>query len=618
MTEPKNEPVQEALTDKQAKTEEKAKSKTARIPYDSLTLCAVAAELRRLIVGGQIQDIRQPNQNEVLLGIRSQNRNLLLALSADAQFARVHLTSTRRSNAPVPPNFCMILRKHLEDGWIRTVRQRDFDRILEIEVGARDLDNTETPVVTLIAELMGKHSNLILVSAEGKILDSARRITHRINRVRETLPGLVYKPPPAQEGRVDPFAPDAATFLAKELGSQTDMAAPELARLLLDLYSGLSPFLAAELGARLTMSDNATTSALPISPAHIASVWDSVFGAAAREKFAPVLVSDEHGLPVGAYPFPLQQIAETLQQSVESLNFALDDAFTGTVERAGMQAVTGELRGRIASELKRAERQLQSIAHTLAESERAEEHKQAGELVLANLWRIEPGIESVTVQDYYLPEMPDRVLALNPRLSPQENADVFFARYRKARDSREKETERGLLIEAKAVRLRNALTELDRLGTKEAVASLRTELLAVGLLRVNDDAHPEEGKSGAPDFEGHKIKRFSTPEGYEIFVGETATANDFLTTRVASPNDLWLHVRAAASSHVVIRTQGKPDRVPRTVLQRAAELCAQHSAQKHSSLVSVDYTLKKYVRKPRAAAAGGADYQKESTIDVTP
>ena len=618
MTAPENQPVQEAPTDHQAAAEGKAKGKSARIPYDSLTLCAVAAELRRLLVGGQIQDIRQPNQNEVLLGIRSQNRNLLLALSADAQFARVHLTTTRRPNAPVPPNFCMILRKHLEDGWIRAVRQRDFDRILEIEVGARDQEDIETPIVTLIAELMGKHSNLILISAEGKILDSARRITHRINRVRETLPGLVYQSPPAQEGRVDPFAADAAAFLAKELGSQTDIAAPELTRLLSDSYSGLSPFLAAELTARLTLPASDTSGAVPILPAHIASVWDAVFGAAAREEFAPVLVSDERGLPVGAYPFPLKQISEALQQSAESLNFALDDAFTGTVERAGMQTVTGELRGRIAGELKRAERQLQSIAHTLAESERAEEHKQAGELVLANLWRIEPGVESVIVQDYYLPEMPDRILTLNPRLSPQENADAFFARYRKARDSREKETERGGVIGGKVVRLRNALTELDRLGTKEAVASLRTQLLATGLLRVNDDAHPDDGKSGVPDFEGHKIKRFSTPEGYEIFVGETATANDFLTTRVASPNDLWLHVRAAASSHVVIRTQGKPDRVPRTVLQRAAELCAQHSAQKHSSLVSVDYTLKKYVRKPRAAAAGGADYQKESTIDVTP
>ena len=196
--------------------------KTVKIPFDSLTLRAVVGELRDRLLGGQIQDVRQPEPLELQLGIRSQNRNFLLLLSADAQFARAHLTRARKPNAPSPPTFCMMLRKHIENAVITDIRQRGFDRILEITIGRHD---EELPRFTLIAELMGKHSNVILVNAEGTILDSMKRVSHRINRVRETLPGLPYQSPPEQSDRVSPFEPDSLAFLEKELGSE---AAPEV------------------------------------------------------------------------------------------------------------------------------------------------------------------------------------------------------------------------------------------------------------------------------------------------------------------------------------------------------------------------------------------------------
>ena len=155
--------------------------------------------------------------------------------------------------------------------------------------------------------------------------------------------------------------------------------------------------------------------------------------------------------------------------------------------------------------------------------------------------------------------------------------------------------------------------------TVEEVRHLRAELLAEGLLRETGEERDERDAGHAgPDFQGHKIRRFTTPEGYEIYFGETATANDFLTTRLAAPDDIWLHVRAATGSHVVIRAKGHPKSVPRSVLEQAALLCARHSAQKHSSLVAVDYTLRKYVRKPRGAAPGLVQIQQEKTLHVTP
>jgi predicted ribosome quality control (RQC) complex YloA/Tae2 family protein len=603
-------------------------------PFDSMTLRVVVAELRQALVGGQIQDVRQPSREEVVLGIRSHGRNLLLALSADARYARVHLTGTRPANAPTPPNFCMTLRKHLENGRIREVRQRDFDRVFELEVafppnrdrgsrdnpeadspgrenGAHGGDEEAPPPVTLIAELMGKHSNLILVNSEGKILDAAKRISHRINRVRETLPGLAYQPPPEQPDRIDPFLPGAVEKIVRELPLLALTEPRPLADAIMQIFAGFSPFLANEVARRAL--------AEPAGPAQgLRAAWVALFGAAQAGRYMPIELRAEGGAPYGAYPFPLTQVVAALQHPVPELNAALDESFRAVIVQSRFEAAFDDLRGRIERELKWLGRQREAVRRALEEAERAEIHKQSGELILANLWQIAPGAAQVQVQDYYEPELPMRTIELDPRRTPQENAELCFSRYRKARGSRDKEMERGAQVEADLTRLTAARAELEQLGTVEAILSLRDELIKRKLLRPSEE-HAEGGRANAgPDFQGHKIRRFTTPEGYEIYVGETATANDFLTTRIASPNDVWVHVRAAASSHVVIRTHGRPDQVPRSVIQRAAQLCAQHSAQKHSSLVSVDFTLKKFVRKPRGSAPGAADYEKETTIEVTP
>lgn len=582
-----------------------------KVPYDSLTLRAVTWELAQRLVGGQIQEVRQPSQTDLLLGIRSQARSYLLLFSADAQFARVHLTGVKQPNPPTPPNFCMTVRKHCMDARVLGVCQRESDRILEMQIGVYE-EGEERHDVTLIGELMGKHSNLILVDAEGRILDAAKRISHRINRVRETLPGLIYQPPPEQPDRIDPFLPNALQKITRELDAIPPGSAKATADALQQIFAGMSPFLALEIGTRAAAKEPEMG-----REAALRTAWESTLGAAAREAYAPVQIRDEHGKPLAAYPFSTFQVAPERQKPTQELNAALDEAYSALIARSRREAVQGELRGKIDREITRLEKLLAGVFRALEEAERAEEYRHQGELILANLWRIQPGDASVTVQDYFDLTFPDKEITLDPTQSPQANAEVHFRRYRKARESRQKEEERGVRIEADLARLRQAAEELPRLTLLEAVKTLREDLLRAGLIKDKEPLEGEERHAG-PDFQGHKIRRYTSPEGFEIYVGESSTANDFLTTRIASPNDLWLHVRAAASAHVVIRTHGKPDQVPRSVLMHAAVLCALHSPQKHSSLVSVDYTLKKWVRKPRGSAPGAADYQKEVTLEVTP
>ena len=606
-----------------------SKSEIEKIPFDSLTVRAVVSELQARLAGGQIQDIRQPSATELQLGIRSAGKNYLVLLSIDARFARLHFTDARKPNPPTPPAFCALLRKRLENGIVREVRQVGFDRIVAFTIETRPETETRseneddalptlnaqppTPVFyTLLGEFMGKHSNLILLRDDGRIVDAMKRVSHRINRLRETLPGLPYVSPPDQSDKFDPFAPDAVEAAAELL---TDVDAGAIAEELLADYAGMSPFLAREIAAR-TVADSDLDAGLR-------RAWKAIFGAAADERFDPVYVPPRKGFLPATYPFPTVQLPSNAQESVASLNFALDDAFKIQIEMAQFTAQLNDLRSRIDREIKNLIKREQSQERTIAESERAEEHKQSGELILANIWKIRPGDAEVAVQDYFDPELREKILPLDPTRTPQENAEACFKRYRKARESANMARTQKAQTESALTKLAEAKRKADYWQgdpslTVAPIQRLRAELTDSGLLRGEATEPENDPKAPKPlDFQGFKIRRYFM-DGYEILAGESATANDFLTTRLATPNDVWLHVRAAPSAHVVIRTRGKGLAIPRSVLEFAALQCALHSGQKHATLVAVDYTLKKYVRKPRGAAPGGADYERETTLHIEP
>ncbi len=589
-----------------------------RVPYDSLTLRCASQEIARRIVGGQVQHVAQPAQADLVLTVRSGGANHLLTLSCDARYARAHLTSVKRPNPPAPPAFCMLCRKYLENGFVREVRQRGFDRILDITV-----EGPGGTWHTLVAELMGKHSNLILVAESGAILDAAKRITRRMSRFREVLPGQPYIAPPAQEGLRDPFA--ATQEELREVGSRWSDDLEAGAARLMRQYAGLSPFLAAELAARAqalgrVTGDGGRTDYGSVhrhpSPLMV-EAWEEIFGAAKAGEWMPVLIRDDRAQPVGAYPFPTVQFPPEAQHARDSLNTALDHYYSVALPRAALDAAQHDLLTTIDRAMKSRETKRESLRRSLEEAGRAEEHRKTGELLLANLHRIQPEADSVVVEDVYEPGAPERVIPLDPLKSPQENAEVYFRRYRKVRDGVRIQQEQLAEAEEDLQALREARRRAEATGSVEELRKLKVELSTEGLIRGEAEA-PEEPKKWGRDFRGKKIRVFTTPEGWEIYLGENSEANDFLTGRVAAPNDLWFHVRAAASAHVVIRTRNNPGAVPRSVLERAAVLAAQHSPSKHAKIVPVDYTLKRYVRRPRGAPSGTVLYQNEKTLHVDP
>jgi predicted ribosome quality control (RQC) complex YloA/Tae2 family protein len=581
--------------------------------FDSLLLAAVRDELGGALVGGKVEKISQPDPLEVVLRVYHAGHKHDLLLSCDPHDARAHLTLARRENPPAPPPFCAALRRHLDGAWLDDVAlPLGFgERVLHLRFKAVD-----GAPYTLIAEIMGKHSNLILASGAGVILGAAKNIGRSLNRVRQTLPGLPYTPPPRQRGRRDPLAP-----LPEDMDWATDGAGggpltPEQAQeWLLATWSGVSPLLAQETVLRA--GDGPLT---PRSLHHALSVLLTVVRVG---DWQPRVWTDAAGRTLGAYPIPLLSVPPDLQHRRESVSVALDHAALSIIRRETLDQARESLLSALNRTRKHREREAEELEGGIRNAERAEEYRQTGDLLLSHQGQIARGQALVSVPDYYAPPLPGgeptlRFIALDPTLSVHENAERFYKRSRKAEASALTLRERRARALEEAALLAQAAREAEAASTAEEIAALRASLAgSLGGGAATDGADATgSSKAAAPDFEGHRVKTFRTLDGWEILVGENAAANDYLTTRLAAPSDIWLHVRAATSAHGLIRARNRPGSVSPAALQQAAEMVAARSESKHSSLIPVDYTLKKHVRKPRKSVPGSVTYQNEKTLFV--
>lgn len=569
--------------------------------YDGFVLAAIAAELRQTILRGRIQKIRQSSETDTLMEIRGVGHSYLLFISVDAKFPRIYLTAGPAASLPEPPNFCMLMRKYASGSLVTGVQQVGMDRILHIT-----LDSSEHGKMTLILEIMGKHSNLILVSSEGKVLGAAKHVGSSVSRYRQVLPGKDYIPPPG-EPKIDPRALDASSFdnlWQASFEDHPDVAAAK--QWLMNTFSGFGPFLASEISERATRDGQIDTSLLRSEILQLGDMFRT-------SSFEPVLVTDPRGAGLLVYPMPSVQYPPTQQHPRELVNEALDALFRSLITRT----VLDEERTQTLTAIRRAmasrKQTMKSIVRTVEESTKANRYKEVGEIVLGSLHAIEKGMKSATLPDFFDPEMREIEIELDEKLEPQANAERYFKRYRKARDAASTAEARRAHTESDLARLQSALEEAESAKTVEVLRSMRASLTSSGLLRQEVSHERQEG-----EFPGFRIRHITTPDGWEILYGENSTSNDYLTQKVARPNDVWLHARQITGAHVVVRMAGRKTGLPRPVLAQAAKIAAMNSDAKHSSLVPVDHTLRKFVHKPRGSAPGLVTYRNEKTIDVNP
>jgi predicted ribosome quality control (RQC) complex YloA/Tae2 family protein len=562
--------------------------------YDSFVAAAVAAEARESVLRAWVDAVYQPEERLVILGFYGRGGKTRWAFSSDARLPGVYRTERKRPNPAAAPAFCMLLRKYVEGARLAAVETLGFDRILRWQFERSD------GVTSLIAEIMGKHSNLILVDEAGEILGAVKAIPAHVSRARQVLPGLPYQPPPGTERR-DPRSLDRDTFLAMAAGEELTP------RWLMERVAGFGPFAAQEVFAR---------AGLPEGEA-IWAALDALMRDVRDARFQPTLLLSPAGSPDGFWAFPSRQRAPEAQRRAATMSAAVEPVYAASESGEAEVTLRRELRAAVRSALERAERQRRRVEEDLTGEARAEGWRIDGELLASNLHKLQRGDKGVEVVDYYDPDQRTRVIPLDAELSPQENVERLFRKHRKAIDAAAAALEQSEEVEGRYEALA-ALRDRVEHAAPEELPALREEIAARGLLREAAAGGSSSRRREVSEFPpGVRIRRTNV-DGWEILYGENATSNDYLTTRVARPDDLWLHVRAAASAHVVIRTGGRADRVPPQVLEQAARAAAAHSESKHAGLVPVDYVLRKHVRKPRRSAPGLVTYQNEKTLFISP
>ena len=562
------------------------------IPFDSLNLYAVLTECG-VLIGGRLQEIRQPTPLTIVLHLYAQRQEYRLLLSADPQFARLHLISRKLPNAPTPPPFCQSLRKHIEGALLRRITQVGFDRIVQLEF--------ETPegIFRLIAELMGKHSNLFLVHPSGVIQSALKWVSPRQSQLRPIRSGELYRLPPTRvEGLRNPLLMSEAEW--RDLWAQLQLEAEHDWSAHLE---GLSRFTAQELA--LIAQQEGLAGLLEWARCVREARWD-----------ARVVREPSSGRLLGAYPLPCRQFPPDWQHPRSSVNLAWEHAFAERIEWAEADALHNTLLPALNRALQARERVVEELRRALAESQHADRYRLFGELILAFGHGLPSGAQVLHAPDYTHPDAPLVEIPLDPEKSLAENAQRYFEKARRAREGQSGLRVRLQRFEAEIEAIRDAIQQLEAAGNRlEPLRTLLETARHHGWLR-EPPAEQRATRADKDPFEGHKVQVHLSPDGYQVLVGENAQANDFLLTRIARPDDWWLHVRTGVGAHVIIRTEGHPERVPHRTLEFAARLAAQHSADRHASVVEVDYTLRKYVRKPRNAPPGFALYTHEKTIAV--
>ncbi|MCM3610779.1 NFACT family protein [Planococcus sp. MERTA32b] len=542
--------------------------------FDGLFTKAMTSELQQL-VSGRISKVHQPNQLELLLHIRSQGSNHKLLISIHPSYSRIHLTKEANTNPSEPPMFCMLLRKHIEGGVITEISQHGMDRLIILKIKAKNEigDDIERE---LHVEMMGRHSNVILVDSERMmILDSLKHLPPSVNSFRTILPGQPYIFPPSQDKR-DPFTnTDALVNLdEKELVQQ---------------YAGFSPLTASELHHRLTAAGDKESAAKKFlddfrqknpSGYYVEQEGKSYFSATPLEHL------DSQGL------------------SFPNLGDLLDRMYYAKAERDRVKQQAGDLERWLQNEISKLKLKLKKLKKEQDQAEKRDLLQLNGELIMANLHRIQKGMKEIEVDNYYNEEKV--LIPLDPRKTPIENSQKFYSRYQKAKTALVKTQEQIEKTEDDIAYFETLMSQVQQAGISD-IEEIREELAEQGYMKAQKSK--KKKKPTKPS-----VEPYVSSTGIPISVGKNNKQNDYVTFKVASKSDTWLHTKDIPGSHVIIHD---PEPDEETILE-AATIAAYFSKARESSSVPVDYTEVRQVKKPNGAKPGFVIYFEQKTVFVTP
>ena len=571
------------------------------MPFDGIVTKCIVNELNGLLSGGRIDKVFQPEYDEVVMLIRSKGQNYRLVASANASYPRLHITSTTKENPQIAPVFCMLMRKHVQGGHLLDITFNDYERIITLNIESVN-EMGDLSVKSLVIEIMGKHSNIILLNSDGKIIDAVKHVDSDISSVREIMPARPYSLPPAQD-KISPEKVNVDTLFDNATQIKN------IETLLLSSIKGFSPYICREICSMADVSPKAQLDAISSFDSlktSLATVLKSIEAC----DFMPCIVYQDEAMykPVDFYCLPPKQYP--YYKEYELMSLALDEYYStkDTIERLSQKK--GDIVKLVKNCIDRCEKKLSIQQDKLRDVADRDKLQLYGELITANIYCIPKGSKIATVSNYYSEDGEYIDIPLDENKTPQENAQRYFRQYSKAKSTYTNTVQQLEDSINELNYLESVKTMLDNcVGTQE-IEEIRQELADSGYAKTS--VKNNKKKQPKPS-EPHQ---FISSDGFTILVGKNNRQNDTLTLKTAASSDIWLHTKNIPGSHVIIRTDRRE--VTDKTLFEAAVLCAYHSSAKLSANVPVDYTTVKNVKKPSGAKPGMVIYENFKTINVTP
>jgi len=559
------------------------------MPLDAILLSALTGELSGRLTGGRIDKVQMPERDALLLSVRGQHENLRLLISCNVGSARIHLTGAGFENPAEPPMFCMLLRKHLTGARIASVTQPEGERMVLLDLDTRDELGVESRK-RLVAELMGRSANIILVGPDGVIVDCARRMDFGGDAERRLLPGMIYRLPPRQK-KTAFFQADSAE--RARLWRLSDAAVPPDKRLM-DTFSGLSPLVCRELAYRCYGDGE-----------NMPEAMDALAESVEAGDFTPWLLTRD-GIPFDYSFMRISQYGKSAEGETYPGFSALLDAFYAKKDKAESLKRKGrDLTHTVRTARDRTARKLDARRQELDRTAGREALRRSADLLTANLYRAKKGDSVLTCEDFYAEGSPEITLRLDPLKTPQQNAAALYKEYNKMKTA--ESCLIGLIAENEKQLdyLNSVLDEIDRAESEKDLADIRRELTDAGVLKKQRGGKPDKSRPQGP-------LRFLSSDGFEILVGRSNAMNDELTTRTARRTDYWLHAQKIHGSHVIVRCQDETP--PQRTLEEAAGLAVYYSQARGAGKAPVDYCPVRQVKKPSGAMPGFVIYTEYKTL----
>ena len=553
--------------------------------FDGITTCAMVRELNEKIYMGKIEKVYQPEADELVFNIHTKTGNCKLFASTGSAHARMHFIEENPVNPPAPLAFCMLLRKHLQGGRIIAIEQKGSERIIEISIETlNELGFTVSK--KLVFEIMGKHSNIILTDiSTGKIIDSIKRVSFDVNRVRQILPGMIYQYPPEQDKI--PFG--------EITGEQLD-SLPADGKTILRSVGGISPAFAEELAEHVSSRSE-----------YFFGVKDGILDGTSGNAFVYL---DEKEAPVDFYPVPLKCLKESCKTlEFSSLSAAMEFYFNKKESSNKGRQKSHDLIRSVNTALDKMYLKKKRLSEDLLKAENSEDLRLYGELLTANIHLIKPGMKSVDVVNYY--DGSTVTIPLDVKQSPAKNAQHYFKKYGKAKTAVKEKQIQLEENDGEIKYLESVLAFLENTDDVDEIESIRNELVETGYVRrrKQQGGFKEKKYKSAPH-------RYTLSNGMTVLVGKNNKENDYLTFNTAGNRDLWLHTKDIPGSHVIVQSSGQD--LDEKAIFEAAAIAAYHSKARTSENVPVDYVPVKYVKKPAGAKPGMVIFTNNRTVWVNP